>query len=70
MAGSVDFIRIEIPCPSCGKASLQLLKDAIENDAFVCLGCGHSVDLTTEKCRNFLKQVDDFYRSFPTPPKK
>ena len=47
--------------PSCGKASLQLLRDAVDNDVFTCPTCGKSIDLTTTDWRGFLEHAAEFY---------
>jgi transcription elongation factor Elf1 len=60
-AKSLGFVRLEIPCPSCGKASLQLLSDAVENDVFTCPTCGKAIDLTTDEWRRFLDHAAEFY---------
>jgi transcription elongation factor Elf1 len=58
---SLGFVRLEIPCPGCGKASLQLLRDAVENDVFTCPSCGKAIDLTTPEWRSFLDHAAEFY---------
>ncbi len=58
---SLGFVRLEIPCPECGKGSLQLLRDAVDNDMFTCPSCGKSIDLTTTDWRGFLEHAADFY---------
>lgn len=62
MAGTAfDFIRIDVPCPQCGKNNKEPLAELVVGDAVPCRFCGEIIDLTGEDWRvSLAKQAEEF----------
>lgn len=44
-SSAFDFASMDIPCPHCGKDSLQLIRELVENDFIPCKICHAPIDL-------------------------
>lgn len=64
MDGSVDFIRLPMPCPSCGRNSLQPLRTLVTDSLVVCTHCGDGIDVSNKTSRAFINKARDFYAQF------
>ncbi len=57
MAGSAfDFVRIDVPCPQCGKNDLQRLAELVASDTTTCRYCGATINLTSHDWRTRLAE--------------
>ena len=45
---SLDFIRIEVPCPHCGEKGLQRLAELVVNTTTLCGHCGGTIRLDSK----------------------
>jgi hypothetical protein len=57
-----DFIRIEVPCPQCGKADLQILRKLVGASDTICSFCGGTIDLSSKEWQTLLYEAADNYR--------
>lgn len=51
-----DFVRVELPCPECGKNDKQPIAELIANDTATCRYCGNVIDISTKDWRTRLAQ--------------
>lgn len=57
-----DFVRIEVPCPECGKNDLQRLAELVASDATTCRACGSAIDLTDHDWRTRLAEEAEKFK--------
>lgn len=57
-----DFIRIEVPCPQCGKQTLQPLAELAVNTDATCGYCGNRIDLSSKEWRDEIAQLSHDYQ--------
>jgi hypothetical protein len=64
MAGTAfDFVRIEIPCMSCGRDSHQPIRDLAANDNnVVCTSCSNPIDVSSQEWQAFIAEAADTFK--------
>jgi len=52
MTGSAfDFIRMDLPCPKCGKTNKEPISELVANGTVTCRYCGKTIDLSAKDTR-------------------
>ncbi len=46
-----DFVRMDLPCPKCGKTNQERISELVANDAATCSYCGEVIDLRAQDSR-------------------
>jgi len=63
MPSAFDFIRLPVPCPHCGKESLQWLTDLVASDEVTCGFCQGTVEVGSKEWRSFIDEAAQLYKT-------
>ncbi len=56
-----DFMRMDLPCPKCGKTNKEPISELVANDTAACRYCGETIDLnaTRASIAKFAKEAKE-----------
>jgi len=46
-----DFMRMDLPCPKCGKTNKKPISELVTNNTVTCGYCGETIDLSAKDTR-------------------